>query len=294
MFKYSVKIRVFEIQSCTLPIQIDASLPRRGSYSMNKGLKMRRAIKTVWKGDIRMDGMQAIFSTKQKKKKKSTHPTQSNVKVHSMSILTGPHDRKVGYRGPPFMLHFEFWWCRRWRSGGREKGAKKPKKKQNMGTWLWISTTFIDWGKGERRWVPSFPPPPESYTYMGDGRATVQQDTLVSIGNRCHNTFHLHLHTGREKVEMRVFWSSVLMVDEGGEQKLRLKALLFSSYKIKKIPCGPKRCIFIENRDAVIGRFFTLSSDCENAQSTLQLPHQTQETKTHEKLNNLWILKFEG
>lgn len=131
MFKYSVKIRVFEIQSCTLPIQIDASLPRRGSYSMNKGLKMRRAIKTVWKGDIRMDGMQAIFSTKQKKKKKSTHPTQSNVKVHSMSILTGPHDRKVGYRGPPFMLHFEFWWCRRWRSGGREKGAKKTKKKKH-------------------------------------------------------------------------------------------------------------------------------------------------------------------
>lgn len=39
MFKYSVKIRVFEIQSCTLPIQIDVSLPRRGSYSMNKTAK---------------------------------------------------------------------------------------------------------------------------------------------------------------------------------------------------------------------------------------------------------------
>lgn len=161
----------------------------------------------------------------QNKKKKSTHPTQSNVKVHSMSILTGPHDRKVGYRGPPFMLHFEFWWCRRWRSGGREKGAKKQTKK-NMGTWLWIST-FIDWGKGERRQVPSFPPPPESYTYMGDGRATVQQDTLVSIGNRCHNTFHLHLHTGREQVEMRVFWSSVLMVDEGGAEVKTQSSFIF-------------------------------------------------------------------
>lgn len=243
MFKYSVKIRVFEIQSCTLPIQIDVSLPRRGSYSMNKRLKIRRAIKTVWKGDIRMDGMQAIFSTKQKKKKKSTHPTQSNVKVHSMSILTGPHDRKVGYRGPPFMLHFEFWWCRRWRSGGREKGAKKTKKK-NMGTWLWISTTFIDWGKGERRWVPSFPPPPESYTYMGDGRATVQQDTLVSIGNRCHNTFHLHLHTGREKVEMRVFWSLDADGRRGGGAEVKTQSSFIFQLQDKENSLWSKKVYF--------------------------------------------------
>ena len=106
------------------------------------------------------------------------------------------------------------------------KRGQKNKQKKNMGTWLWIST-FIDWGKGERRQVPSFPPPPESYTYMGDGRATVQQDTLVSIGNRCHNTFHLHLHTGREQVEMRVFWSSVLMVDEGGAEVKTQSSFIF-------------------------------------------------------------------
>lgn len=50
-------------------------------------------------------------------------------------------------------------------------------------------------------------PPSESYTYMGDGRATVQRDTLVSIGNRCRNTFHLHLtYRGRDEVEMKVFF----------------------------------------------------------------------------------------
>lgn len=61
---------------------------------------------------------------------------------------------------------------------------------------------------------------------MGDGRATVQQDTLVSIGNRCHNTFHLHLHTGRKTVELGRF--RMLGADgrreEEEEDKLRLKA----------------------------------------------------------------------
>lgn len=131
MFKYSVKIRVFEIQSCTLPIQIDVSLPRRGSYSMNKTAKNEEGNKNGVKRWHSNGWNAGDFLYKTKKKKKSTHPTQSNVKVHSMSILTGPHDRKVGYRGPPFMLHFEFWWCRRWRSGGREKGAKKTKKKKH-------------------------------------------------------------------------------------------------------------------------------------------------------------------
>lgn len=48
----------------------------------------RGLIKAVWKHDIRMDGMQAIFL------QKFTHPTQSHVKVHSMSILTGSLDQK--------------------------------------------------------------------------------------------------------------------------------------------------------------------------------------------------------
>ena len=38
-----------------------------------------------------------------------------------------------------------------------------------------------------------------THTRGVDGRATVQQATLVSIGNRCPNTFHLHSHTGRKK-----------------------------------------------------------------------------------------------
>lgn len=40
-----------------------------------------------------MDGMQAIFY-------KNKHPTQSHVKVHSMSILTGSYDQQVGKTGP--------------------------------------------------------------------------------------------------------------------------------------------------------------------------------------------------
>lgn len=56
---------------------------------------MGRAIETLLKYDIRMDGMQAIFS-------ESIHPTQSHVKVHSMSILKGPRDKYLGNTGPPF------------------------------------------------------------------------------------------------------------------------------------------------------------------------------------------------
>lgn len=63
--KYSVKkkgVGFWNPESDT-PDLIDIGLPQRGSYSMNKRLKkMRRAIKTVWEDDIRMDGMQAIFS----------------------------------------------------------------------------------------------------------------------------------------------------------------------------------------------------------------------------------------
>lgn len=62
---------------------------------MNELLKVERAIKTMLKHDIRMDGMQAIFS-------KSTHPTQSHVKVHSTSILTGPRVKNLNKTAPPF------------------------------------------------------------------------------------------------------------------------------------------------------------------------------------------------
>lgn len=140
----------------------------------------------------------------------STHPTQSNVKVHSMSTLTGPHDQKIGFKKrPPPLLHFEFWWCRRRRRGGRKSGQNQ----QHGNLIVYSNNIHLTKGRGRGR-VPC--PPLESYTCMHDGRATVQQDTLVSIGNRCHTTFHLHLHTGREKIEMRVFWSSVPMVKGGG------------------------------------------------------------------------------
>lgn len=56
--------------------------------------------------------------------KKSTHPTQSNVKVHSTSTLTGPCDQKLNKKAPP-LLHFEFWWHKRRRRGGRKSGQKK-------------------------------------------------------------------------------------------------------------------------------------------------------------------------
>lgn len=39
---------------------------------------------------------------------KSTHPTQSHVKVHSMSILTGPQDQNLGKIGPPFCYTLNF------------------------------------------------------------------------------------------------------------------------------------------------------------------------------------------
>lgn len=140
----------------------------------------------------------------------STHPTQSNVKVHSMSTLTGPHDQKIGFekRPPPFAT---LWilvmqeTTKRW----KEKWAKSTTRELDCV----FQQHSLTKGRGRGR-VPC--PPLESYTCMHDGRATVQQDTLVSIGNRCHTTFHLHLHTGREKIEMRVFWSSVPMVKGGG------------------------------------------------------------------------------
>lgn len=69
---------------------------------------------------------------------------------------------------------------------------------------------------------------------------------------------------------MRVFFFFLKLGVDGrkrGGEKLKMESLFFccccSSYKIKKIPCGPKRVVFvIENRDALIGRgFFTLSLD---------------------------------
>lgn len=62
------------------------------------------------------------------------------------------------------------------------------------------------------------PLPPESYTHMGNGDR-VQLDTLVSIGNRCHNTFHL----------LTVFFRL-----EGGGREAKVERPFSRSCKIKK------------------------------------------------------------
>ncbi len=50
---------------------------------------------------------------------------------------------------------------------------------------------------------------------------------------------------------------------EDGEGEVQTESL-YSSYKIKKTTSlWSKKVVFIENRDAVIGRFFTLSMDGE-------------------------------
>lgn len=122
MFKYSVKKKKV-LKSRVAHSRFNRHWPNpmwELQYEQN-GYKKKNQEgnkKTVWKGDIRMDGMQ--FS------RNSTHPTQSNVKVHSMSTLTGPHDQKIGFKKrPPPLLHFEFWWCRRRRRGGRKSGQNQ-------------------------------------------------------------------------------------------------------------------------------------------------------------------------
>lgn len=69
-----------------------------------------------------MDGMQ--FS------RNSTHPTQSNVKVHSMSTLTGPHDQKIGFKKrPPLCYTLNFG-----DAGDDEEVEGKVGKINNTGT----------------------------------------------------------------------------------------------------------------------------------------------------------------
>lgn len=106
----------------------------------------------------------------------------------------------------------------------------------------------MGWGTGGDGSPLPFPRPPhllpESYIYTGDGRATVQQDTLVSIGNRCHDTFHLRLHTGRGGRDGGFLGVGVggKAREGGGELRVRASCFFVSSCKIKKTsPCGPKR-----------------------------------------------------
>lgn len=114
----------------------------------------------------------------------------------------------MGKIGPPLCYTSNFG-----DAGDEKVEGKRGQKNQQHGNLIVNFNNIHKLRGGGRRRIPC--PPPKSYTYMGDGRATVQQDTLVSIGSRCHNTFHLHLHTGREKIEMRVFLKSVLMVERG-------------------------------------------------------------------------------
>lgn len=166
-------------------------------------------------------------------KKKSTHPTQSHVKVHSMSILTGPpNDQNLGKRGPPFLLHFEFWWCRRWQSGGRgEKGAKLTTQELDCD----FQQHSLTWGEGGGDASPALPP--QSYTYMGDVRATVQQDTPVSTGVTTHSTC-TYIQADRP-----LRWRfSEARVDgkKRGRRRSWDRKPFFSSYKIKKFPVVQK------------------------------------------------------
>lgn len=137
---------------------------------------------------------------------------------------------------PPSLLHFEFWWYWRWwwwqRGGrGKKKGATNNNQ-QHRNLIVNLNNIHLLRGGGRGNGSPC-PPPEKLHRNMGDGRATVQQDTLVSIGNRCRNTFHLHLHTGREEAEMRgFFWRLVLMEEDGGGE-VKTESL-YSSYKIKK------------------------------------------------------------
>lgn len=71
----------------------------------------------------------------------------------------------------------------------------------------------------------------ESYTCMHDGRAPVQQDTLVSIGNRCHTTFHLHLHTGQEQTDKTEGFLKLSADGKGAGEEVQTKNLYF---KIEK------------------------------------------------------------
>lgn len=138
-----------------------------------------------------------------------------------MSILTGPHDQNLGKIGPPFCYTLNF--------GDAGDDKVEEGKRGQKWTTQELDCEFqqhsLTRERGEETGSPALP---QKATHnMGDGRATVHRDTLVSIGNRCHNTFHLHLHTGREKVEMKVFWSSVMMVEVGGGEEVKTESLFF-------------------------------------------------------------------
>lgn len=68
---------------------------------MNKRLKVGGAIK-------RREKMTFEWMECRRFSLQSTHPTQSHVKVHSTSILTGPRDQDLGKMGPPFCYTLSF------------------------------------------------------------------------------------------------------------------------------------------------------------------------------------------
>lgn len=116
---------------------------------------------------------------------RSTHPTQSHVKVHSMSNLTGPHDRSLGSIAP-LLLHFEFWRCMNFGNAVDKVICGKEAKLTTQELYCDFQQHSLTRGSGGGNGSPAFTP--ESYTYKDDGGATVQQDTLVPTGFTTQST----------------------------------------------------------------------------------------------------------